>query len=211
VTPGGKIRVLIADDHPLLRVGLRSLIETQRDMEVTAEAADGVEAVRLFDVHRPDITLMDLRMPVLEGPEAIAAIVRRHPAAAVVVLTSYGGGEDVYRAVQAGARGYLLKDTAPERTLAALRHVHGGGRLISPGLAARIEARTPATTLNGRERSILALVARGLTNREIQAALAVPEGTLKRHLRRIFEKLDVEDRTEATLVAVHEGILRSSR
>jgi two-component system NarL family response regulator len=206
-----RIRVLLADDHPLMRLGLRGVIEAQPDMEVAAEAVNGVEAVRLFEIHRPDVTLMDLRMPVLEGPEAIAAIVRRHPRAAIVVLTSYDGDEDVYRAVQAGARGFLLKDTAAERILAAIGAVHAGGRLFSPGIAAKIEARTPARALNGRERAILELVAKGLTNREIQAALAVREGTLKRRLKHIFEKLDVEDRTEATLAAVHQGIIRLPR
>jgi DNA-binding NarL/FixJ family response regulator len=206
------IRVLIADDHPLMRVGLRSIIDAQPDMEVVGEAINGVEAVRMFEVHRPDVTLMDLRMPVLEGPEAIAAIMRKHRRAAIVVLTTYAGAEDVYRAVQAGARGYLLKDTPPERTLGAIRDVHAGGRPFSPGIAARLEdARMPARTLNGRERAILDLVAKGLTNREIQATLTVREGTLKHQLKRIFEKLDVDDRTEATLVAVHEGIIRSSR
>src|SRR5437773_6670641 len=111
---GTKIRVLIADDHAFIRLGLRGLIDAQPDMEVVAEAADGVEAVRLYEAHRPDVALMDLRMPALEGPEAIAAIVRKHPQANVVVLTTYDGDEDVYRAVQAGARGYLLKDTFPE-------------------------------------------------------------------------------------------------
>jgi two-component system NarL family response regulator len=206
-----KIRVLIADDHPLIRLGLRGLIEGQPDMEVAAEAANGVEAVRLFETHVPDITLMDLRMPLLEGPEAIAAILRKHPRAAILVLTTYDGDDDVYRAVQAGARGYLLKDTFPEGTLGTIRDVHAGRRLFAPGIAAKITARTSAMTLNGRERSILELVAKGLTNREIQVALAVPEGTLKRHLKRIFEKLDVEDRTEATLVAVQQGIIRVSR
>jgi two-component system NarL family response regulator len=206
-----RIRVLIADDHPLIRLGLRGLIEGQPDMEVAAEAANGVEAVRLFETHQPDITLMDLRMPLLEGPEAIAAILRKHPHAAILVLTTYDGDDDVYRAVQAGARGYLLKDTFPEGTLGTIRDVHAGGRLFAPGIAAKIKARTSAMTLNGRERSILELVAKGLTNREIQVALAVPEGTLKRHLKRIFEKLDVEDRTEATLVAVQQGIIRVTR
>jgi two-component system NarL family response regulator len=203
-----KIRVLVADDHAFIRMGLRGLIDSQPDMEVVAEAADGVEAVRLFDLHRPDVTLMDLRMPALEGPEAIAAIIRKHPQASVVVLTTYDGDEDVYRAVQAGARSYLLKDTFPDETLAAIRSARGGRRLLSPEVAARASARPPGASLNAHERSILALVAKGLTNREIQAVLSIAEGTLKHHMKRIFEKLEVTDRTEAALLAVQQGIIR---
>jgi two-component system NarL family response regulator len=215
--PGGsapgsapKIRVLIADDHPLIRLGLRSLIASQPDMEVVADAADGVQAVRLHTEHRPDVTLMDLRMGGLEGPEAIAAIIRTHPDAKIVVLTTYDGDEDIYRAVQAGARGYLLKDTFPEGTLGTIRDVHAGARMFSPEIAAKLANRPPGTALNARERSILKLVARGLTNKEIQVALSLPEGTLKNHLKRIFEKLDVTDRTEAALVAVQQGVIRTS-
>jgi two-component system NarL family response regulator len=204
-----KLRVLIADDHAFLRLGLRGLIDAQPDMEVVAEAADGVEAVRLYESHHPDVVLMDLRMPHLEGPEAIAAILRRDPRANVVVLTTYDGDEDVYRAVQAGARAYLLKDAFPEETLGVIRSVREGRPLLGAELAARVSSRAPA--LNARERSILTLVAKGLTNREIRVALSVPEGTLKRHLQRIFEKLDVTDRTEAALVAVQQGILRFPR
>jgi two-component system NarL family response regulator len=206
-----KIRVLIADDHALIRLGLRSLIESQPDMEVVAEAADGVEAVRLHEAHQPDVALMDLRMPLLEGPEAIAAIIRKNPNARIVVLTTYDGDEDVYRAVQAGARGYLLKDTFAEGTLGAIRDVHAGARLFAPGIADKAEARSPGTSLNPRERSILELVARGFTNREIQVAMSLPEGTLKHQLKRIFEKLDVTDRTEAALLAVQQGIIRLPR
>jgi len=203
-----KLRVLIADDHALIRLGLRNLIDGQPDMQVIAEAGDGVEAVRLYELHHPDVALMDLRMPNLEGPEAIAAIVRKHPQAHVVVLTTYDGDEDVYRAVQAGARGYLLKDAFPEELLGVIRGARGGRARLAPELAARVSARAPDAGLNAHERSILALVAKGLTNKEIQVALALPQGTLKHHLARIFTKLDVTDRTEAALVAVQRGILR---
>jgi two-component system NarL family response regulator len=205
-----KIRILIADDHPLIRLGLRGLIERQPDMTVVAEAGDGVEAVRLYDLHHPDVTLMDLRMPNLEGPEAISAILRKHPQAAIVVLTTYDGDEDVYRAVQAGARGYLLKDTFPEGTVGTIRDVHAGARLFPPEIAAKARG-GPAERLHARERAILELVAKGLTNREIQVTLSLAEGTLKHHLKRIFQKLDVTDRTEATLVAAKQGIIRLDR
>jgi two-component system NarL family response regulator len=207
----GKIRVLVADDHAIIRLGLRGLIDAQPDMQVVAEAADGVEAVRLFEEHLPDVTLMDLRMPALEGPEATAAILRRHPQANVVILTTYDGDEDVYRAVQAGARGYLLKDTFTEETLATIRSVRGGQRQFPHMVAEVLSARSSATALNAHERSILALVAKGLTNREIQSVLSIREGTLKNHLKRIFEKMEVTDRTEAAMVAVQQGIIRLPR
>jgi two-component system NarL family response regulator len=206
-----RIRVLIADDHPLLRLGLRNLIDGQPDMQVVAEAGDGAEAVAAFFVHRPDVVLMDLRMPGVEGPEAIAQVIARDPDAKIIVLTSYDGDQDVYRAVKAGARGYLLKDTFAEGTLGAIRDVNGGGRLFAPDIAAKMAAQRPREHLSSRETSVLELVAHGLTNKEIQMSLAMAEGTLKHHLKRIFEKLDVSDRTEATLVAVQQGIIRLGR
>jgi two-component system NarL family response regulator len=206
-----RIRVLIVDDHPMIRLGLRSLIDGQPDMEVVGDAADGAEAVRRFNELRPDVTLMDLRMPGLEGPEAIAAILRAEPRARILVLTTYDGDEDIHRAIEAGARGYLLKDTFPEGTLGAIRDVHAGGRPLNPGISERLAQRTPGSTLNARERAILKLVTQGLTNREIQVALSMPEGTLKNYLKRIFDKLDVTDRTAATLVAIQQGIIRGSR
>ena len=209
----GPIRILIADDHPLLRLGLRNLIESQSDMTVVAEAGDGAAAVAAYWEHRPDVTLMDLRMPGVEGPEAITAVVARDPDAKIIVLTSYDGDQDVYRAVQAGARGYLLKDTFAEGTLGAIRDVHAGGRLFAPTIAARMDKGGAESTqrLSEREIAVLELVAHGLTNKEIQVSLSIAEGTLKHHLRRIFEKLEVTDRTEATLVAVQQGILRLGR
>jgi two-component system NarL family response regulator len=206
-----KIRVLIVDDHPLLRLGLRNLIEGQADMEVVGEAGDGQEAVTAFIAHLPDVVLMDLRMPGVEGPEAIAQLIARDPEAKVIVLTSYDGDQDVYRAIKAGARGYLLKDTFPEGTLGAIRDVSAGGRLFGPGIADKMAANGPGERLSSREVAVLELVAHGLTNKEIQLSLSMAEGTLKHHLKRIFEKLDVSDRTEATLVAVQQGILRLGR
>jgi two-component system NarL family response regulator len=206
-----KIRVLIVDDHPLLRLGLRNLIDGQADMQVVGEANDGQEAVTAFFTHHPDVVLMDLRMPGVEGPEAIAQLIARDPEAKVIVLTSYDGDQDVYRAVKAGARGYLLKDTFPEGTLGAIRDVNAGGRLFGPGIAAKMAANGPREHLSSREVAVLELVAHGLTNKEIQMSLSMAEGTLKHHLKRIFEKLDVTDRTEATLVAVQQGIIRLGR
>jgi two-component system, NarL family, response regulator len=205
---GDKIRVLIADDHPIFRVGLRNLIDQQSDMVVVGEASDGHEAVKTFGELRPDVALMDLRMPGLDGPEAIAAVIKDHPDAKIMVLTTYDGDEDIYRAVQAGARGYLLKDTFPEGMLDAIRDVNAGGQLFAADVAGKLADRIPGTTLSTRELAVLELVARGLTNREIQTALSMAEGTVKNHLKRIFEKLEVTDRTEATLVAVKRGVIR---
>jgi DNA-binding NarL/FixJ family response regulator len=203
-----KIRVLIADDHPIFRVGLRNLIDQQSDMVVVGEASDGPEAVKAFGQLLPDVTLMDLRMPGLDGPEAIAAVIKDHADAKIMVLTTYDGDEDIYRAVQAGARGYLLKDTFPEGMLDAIRDVNAGGQLFADDVAGKLADRTPGATLSTRELAVLELVARGLTNREIQTALSMAEGTVKNHLKRIFEKLEVTDRTEAALVAVRRGVIR---
>ena len=205
-----KIRVLIADDHPIFRVGLRNLIDQQPDMQVVAEAADGPEAVRVIAERRPDITLLDLRMPAMDGPQVIAAVLAIDRDARIIILTTYDGDEDIYRAVEAGARGYLLKDTFPEGMLDAIRDVHGGGHLFPADVAAKLVGRSPSAGLSTRELSVLELLARGLSNKEIQAALSLPEGTLKNHLKRVFDKLDVTDRTQAVLVAIKRGLVHLS-
>jgi two-component system NarL family response regulator len=205
-----KIRVLIADDHPIFRVGLRNLIDQQPDMQVVAEAGDGPEAVRVISDRRPDITLLDLRMPSMDGPQVISAVLANDPQARIIILTTYDGDEDIYRAVQAGARGYMLKDTFPEGMLDAIRDVHAGGHLFPADVAAKLVGRNPGAGLSTRELAVLELLARGLSNKEIQAALTLPEGTLKNHLKRVFEKLDVTDRTQAVLVALKRGLVRLS-
>jgi two-component system NarL family response regulator len=203
-----KIRVLIVDDHRIVRVGLRAIIDAEADMEVVAEAGDGPEALAAFTQHRPDITLLDLRLPGMSGPEIITAMRALEPTAAVIVLTSYDSDEDVFRAVQAGARGYLLKGTFPEGILeAAIRKVHAGQRLIAPEAAARLADRVSSPSLTPREVAVLELVAKGKSNKEIGATLALAEGTVKTHLKRIYEKLGVGDRTEAALSAVQRGIV----
>ena len=199
------ITVLIADDHPIFRVGLRNLIDQQPDMQVVGEASDGKEAVEAFLRLRPAVTLIDLRMPGLDGPGAIVAVRQHDPAARIIVLTSYDGDDDVQRAVDAGARGYLLKDTFAEGMLDAIRDVHAGEMLFDDELVARLSAARP---LSPRELSVLELISRGLSNKEIQAALSMAEGTLKNHLKRIFDKLAVGDRTQAVLVAVKRGLIR---
>jgi two-component system NarL family response regulator len=200
------ISVLIADDHPIFRVGLRNLIDAQSDMKVVAEAADGAAAIKAHAAHHPDVTLMDLRMPALDGTAAISAVRAADPRARIIVLTTYDGDEDVERAVRAGAQGYLLKDTFAEGLLDAIRDVAAGESLLEEHVAARSLEGEPV--LSPREVSILALVARGLSNKEIQAALSMAEGTLRNHLKRVFAKLGVNDRTHASMVAVKRGLIR---
>lgn len=200
-----RIRVVIADDHPIFRAGLRNLIDQQPDMQVVAEASDGAMAVAAYAQHRPDIALMDLRMPGLDGPGAIAAVIKQDPAARIIVLSTYDADDDVTRAIRAGARGYLRKDTFAEGILDAIRDVHAGEQLFSVDLPTTPAPGQPALT--ARERAVLELVARGLSNKEIQTVLAMAEGTLKNHLKRIFEKLAVNDRTSAALLAVKRGLI----
>jgi two-component system NarL family response regulator len=208
VEEGKKIRVLIVDDHRVVRVGLRAIIDAEPDMQVVAEAGDGPAALAAYDEHKPDITLLDLRMPGMSGPEVLTALRQKDPDATVIVLTSYDADEDVYRAVQAGARGYLLKGTLPDGVLeAAIRKVHGGQRLLAPEAAARLADRMTSPALTPREVAVLELVAKGKSNKEIGVVLSLAEGTVKTHLKRIYDKLGVSDRTEAALMAVQKGIV----
>jgi len=175
---------------------------------VVAEASDGPETVAAFAQHRPDVTLLDLRMPGMGGAEVITAIRRATPEANIIIVTTYDADEDVFRAVQAGARGYLLKETFVEGMLEAIRSVHAGRRLIDPGVAAKLVARMNAPAPTARELAVLELVARGMSNREIAAALTMGEETVKAHLKHVFAKLGVNDRTEAAMVALQRGLIR---
>jgi DNA-binding NarL/FixJ family response regulator len=203
-----KITVLIADDHPIFRTGLRTLIDEQADMMVVGEAANGREAVALFTRYRPDVTVMDLRMPDLDGPAAIKAVLNVHPGARVLVLTTYDGDDDVERAAEAGAAGYLLKDTFAEGILDAIRDVDAGELLFDEEVAAKLAHRDAVPSLSPRELTILELIARGLSNKEIQASLSIAEGTLRNHLKRIFDKFQVTDRTQAALIGIKRGLIR---
>jgi two-component system, NarL family, response regulator len=202
-----RIRVLVVDDHPLMRIGLRARIEAEPDMEVVAEAGDGPAAIAAYSAHKPDIMLLDLRLPGMDGPQIITVIRRDDPTAKIIILTTYDADEDVYRAVQAGARGYLLKGTFAEGILEAIRNVHAGRRLIAPEVAARLADRVSSPSLTSREVAVLELVAKGMSNKEIGAALFVSETTIKYHLKNIYSKLGASDRTEAALVATQRGIL----
>jgi DNA-binding NarL/FixJ family response regulator len=203
------LRILVAEDQAIVRDGLAALVGYQRDMQIVGCAADGEEAVRLYRELRPDVTLMDLRMPRLGGVEAIEAICATDPEARVLVLTTFDGDEDVYRSLRAGARGYLLKDAGTEELIGAIRTVGKGERYIPAAVAQRLADRAMAgPPLSEREVEVLRLVAAGKTNKEIASALFIAEGTVKTHLNTIHEKLGVRDRTEAVMVALRRGMLR---
>jgi DNA-binding NarL/FixJ family response regulator len=203
----GPITVLAADDHPLIRAGLEAVINSQPDMRLVAEAANGEEAVERFREHRPSVTLMDLRMPVMDGVGAIKAILAEAPDARIVALTTYEGDEDIYRALSAGAKGYLLKDLLRTELLSVIRAVHRGQRGIPSNVAARLAEYTPRIELTARELEVLELMAKGLSNREIGGVLGRTEGTIKIHVKNILEKLDADDRTGAVTTAIQRGFI----
>lgn len=207
MTKPNPIRILIVDDHLVVRVGLRSMIDTQPDMSVVAEAANGQEAVELFHEHRPDLVLMDLRMPGMSGVEATVAMRERFPEARIIVLTTYDGDENIYRALQAGARAYLLKDIPRNEFLEDIRAVHSGAYCIPPAVAARLAQRMPHPDLSSRELEVLKLIVEGMSNKEIASALSVTESTIKNHVNSILNKLNVRDRTQAATTALRRGIV----
>jgi DNA-binding NarL/FixJ family response regulator len=201
------IRIVVADDHPVVREGLAAIIRRQSDMAVVGEAADGREALDLCLAHHPDVVLMDLRMPVMDGVAATEAIQRSAPRTRVLVLSTYDGEEGIYQALRAGAKGYLLKDACREDLLEAIRAVHAGRRRVPPTVAARLAERVGAPELTPREKDVLALIVRGKSNKEIGQALDIAEGTVKGHVNNILGKLGVSGRTEAAISAVQRGIV----
>jgi DNA-binding NarL/FixJ family response regulator len=203
-----KIRVLIADDHITVLAGLASIIGMQPDMVVVAEAANGRKAVELWLKHRPDVTLLDLRMPMLDGVGVISEIRQKESAARFVILTTYDADNEIYRAIRAGARGYLLKDARREDMLECIRKVHRGETCIPPALVEKLAASMSGEALTGREVEVLTLLARGKSNKEIAAILFISETTVKGHLRNIFTKLNVLSRTEATATALRRGLVQ---
>jgi DNA-binding NarL/FixJ family response regulator len=202
------IRVLIADDHPALREGLSALLERQADLQVVAMAADGQEAVTLVRTHQPDVVLMDLRMPCLEGADAVTAICGEWPEARIIILTTYDGDEDIYRALRAGAKGYLLKDAPCEELFTAIRQVHRGQKYIMSQVAQKLTDRFQSSELTDRELEVLQLLVQGNTNRDISEVLCVAEGTVKFHVRNILDKLGAGDRTQAVTIALKRGLAR---
>jgi two-component system NarL family response regulator len=202
-----RIRVLVADDHPIVRAGLATVVSQQLGLELVGEAADGAEAVAIVRDRRPDVVLMDLRMPRMDGVTAIRRIKAEFPDVRVLALTTYEGDADIYRALEAGARGYLTKDMLLTEVLSAIRAVHRGERVIPTPVAARLAEFTPRVDLTERETEVVRLVARGLSNREIAGVIGRSDETVKLHLKNIFSKLGVADRTEAVTLAISRGIL----
>lgn len=201
------IRVLMADDHPVVRTGLRALIGNEPDMEVVAEAGDGGEVVALYEQHKPDVVLMDLRMPRQDGVTSIRAIIAADPAARILALTSYDGDTDIYRALDAGACGYLIKDMVGREVVGAIRSAVAGKRVIPPAVASRLAEFVPRIDLTAREHEVLCLAAKGLRNRDIARIIGRSEETVKVHLKHTMAKLGVQDRTEAVILALQRGIL----
>jgi two-component system, NarL family, response regulator len=201
-----EIRVLIVDNHVVVRHGLAAIINLEADMQVVGEGGDGLEAVASFQNNLPDVTLMDLRMPRMSGVEAITAIRAEFTGARIIVLTTYDGDEDIYRGLNAGAKGYLLKDAEPDELLDAIRAVHQDQSYVSPSVGAKLAERMQMPELSDREVEVLRLLATGKSNQEIGKTLSITERTVKFHVNNILSKLEVRDRTQATLVALKRGI-----
>jgi two-component system NarL family response regulator len=205
---GKVIRVIIADDHPVVREGLEAVIARQPDMAVIGLAADGPEAVEQARSLLPDIVLMDLRMPRLDGLDAIRLLRSEAPAVRCIVLTTFGGDEDIYEALDAGARAYLLKDAGSSEVVAAIRDVHAGRKHVPEGVSRRLLEHFDGDRLTARESEILKLIARGLKNRAISQTLGITEGTVKGHINSLLSKLGVRDRTQAATTAIRRGLVR---
>ena len=208
MSPNTPITVLTADDHPLIRSGLAAVLEAEPDIRVVAEAGNGEEALEQYRARRPDLVLMDLRMPVMDGLAATSAILEEFPEARIVMLTTYDGDEDIHRALDAGARGYVLKEMLRTEIIGVVRAVHAGRRGIPGPVAARLAEHTPRVALTPRELEVLGLLARGHSNPEIGRLIGRTEGTVKVHVKNILQKLDVGDRTEAVTVAAQRGFFR---
>ena len=204
---GDSIRVLIADDHPVVREGIGALIDRRSDMEVVAEVANGRFACETYAREKPDVVLMDLRMPEMGGVAAIQAIIQADKQAKIIILTTYDGDEDIYRGFQAGAKAYLLKDTPREMLLDTIRAVNAGQRRVPPEVAVKLTDRMLGPELTGRELDVLRLIVAGQSNRQIGASLSITEGTVKTHVNNILGKLQVSDRTQAVTAALRRGIV----
>jgi DNA-binding NarL/FixJ family response regulator len=203
-----KIRLLIADDHVTVLEGLSAIIGRQPDMAVVAEASNGREAVERWAEHRPDVALLDLRMPELDGVDVTESIRSQDPSARVIVLTTYDTDNDILRAIRAGAKAYLLKDSRREDLLDCIRRVHRGETFITPSMVEKLAAGLSSESLTGRELEVLTLLAQGMSNKEIGARLFVTETTVKSHVRAIFAKLNVLSRTEAVTAANRRGLIQ---
>ena len=203
-----KATVLVVDDHALLRTGVANIINQEADLQVVAEASDGVEAVEAFERHHPDVTLLDLRMPMMEGVEVVRRIRERDARARVIVLTTYDTDDEISRALKAGAKAYVLKDISADDLIACIRDVLAGKTYIAPAAAAKLAEGVTRVQLTPREMAALKLMADGKANKEIATALDISERTVKTHLGHLFEKLGVTSRTEAIKVATRRGLVR---
>jgi two-component system NarL family response regulator len=203
-----RARVLVVDDHALLRTGVANIINLEPTLEVVAEAANGQDAIEAYRIQKPDVVLMDLRMPGIEGVEAVRRIREMDPQARVIVLTTYDADEDIARALQAGAKAYILKDIAADALIACIRDVLTGKTYLAPAAAAKLAERVTQVQLTPRELAVLRLLANGNSNKEIASALEIAERTVKTHLGHLFEKLSVTSRTEAVRVATRRGLVR---
>lgn len=201
------VKVMLVEDHPIMRIGIAALVASRAGIESVAQAGTGEEAIRLHEVHQPDVTLMDLRLPGMSGVETILAIRRRAPKARFIVLTTYEGDEDIHQAVQAGASGYVIKGMPHDTLMNAILKVHAGGIFLPPTVRRTLASRTPSTELNVREREVLLRIAQGKSNKEIAGDLNLAEITVKCRVSTILDKLNVNDRTQAVVVALQRGLL----
>jgi len=204
----GRARVLVVDDHALLRTGVANIINQEPDLRVVAEAGNGIEAIAAYERHHPDVTLLDLRMPVMEGVEAVRRIRERDPQARVIVLTTYDTDDEIARALKAGAKAYVLKDISAEDLVGCIRDVLAGKTYLAPAAAAKLAEGVTRIQLTPREMAALRLMADGKPNKEIASELAISERTVKTHLGHLFSKLGVTSRTEAVKVATRRGLVR---
>jgi two-component system, NarL family, response regulator len=205
----GSIRVLIVDDHPVVCRGLSAILKAEHDMEVVGQAANGRQAVELFRKYQPNVTLMDLRMPVMNGVEAIREVRKEFKNAAFVVLTTYQGDEDIHRALEAGALAYLLKGTSDQELIDAIRKVNAGMRYLPKSIIQTLASRPPHSELSHRELEILGLIVKGMSNKQIGETLGIAEATVKWHINLILSRLNVTDRTQAAITAVNRGIIQT--
>ncbi|MGP8247532.1 MAG: response regulator [Bryobacteraceae bacterium] len=207
MSDSSQIRIMIVEDHFVVREGLKAIINSQKDMMTVAEAGNGRQAMEAFEQFQPDVTLMDVRIPGLNGIDAIGGIIAKFPNAHVIVLSTYGGDENIFRAFQAGAMAYFLKDIKGQDLVDAIRAVHAGQRVVPPEIASQLAARVPLTALSPREIEILALVAKGKSNKEIGAELAISEGTVRVHASNLLAKLRCSGRAQAVSEAIRRGII----
>jgi DNA-binding NarL/FixJ family response regulator len=201
------IRILIVDDHPIMRLGINALIASSSEIVCVGQAGSGEEAVALHSACKPDVTLMDLRLPGISGVETIRAIRQKSSSARFIVLTTYEGDEDIHQAMEAGASGYLVKGLPQEMLVNAVRKVHAGGRYLPPPMSQALAERTPDTSLSARERQVLELIAKGKSNKEIASELGITPATVKCHVSVILTRLDASDRTQAVVTALQRGLV----